>query len=95
MLRSYLKEKVTRLDHLLTFELQLDGDCVEIHADSDGLEVFIKELLCLKQRVDNGECEHSHLMTDNWGGDDLSIEMQNKSGEYKLIQHVKLYGWKK
>jgi hypothetical protein len=80
-------------DYLLTFEVEPDRDVVEVHADSGGLAKLIKELTWLKQKLDGGECEHSHLMTEDWGGSELSNQIQDESGESSLVHHVKVYGW--
>jgi len=35
--------------------------------------------------------EHLHLMTEDWGGEELSNNKQNKKTE--LIHHVKIFKW--
>jgi hypothetical protein len=80
-------------DYLLTFESEPDGNVIHVHADSSGLAKLIRILGRLKDRLDGGEHDHVHLMTDDWGGSELSSEIQDLSGETTLVHHVKLHGW--
>ncbi|MFC1498633.1 Imm32 family immunity protein [Verrucomicrobiota bacterium] len=82
-------------DYLLEFETEPDGDVVHIHGSSAGLAYLIEQLSWLKQKVDQGQSEHVHLMTKDWGGPDsgLSNELQDLSGNSKLVHHVKMLGW--
>jgi hypothetical protein len=71
---------------MLTFELTPDGDELEVHFDSHGAEELMKYL---RKAVEHSD--HQHLMTLQWGGGELTEEVQ---GEFnKLIHHVKLMVW--
>ena len=74
---------------MLSFEWNEDLEQLEIHTDSTGL-------LELKKHLDNliysDDYEHVHLMTENWGGTELTNNQQNN--ETKLIHHVKIFKWK-
>ena len=73
-------------DQLLTFELVHDGDSLEIHANQKGLDTLIS---CLKRlRQTGGDI---HLMTETWGGSELSGNIQGKGNI--LINHVKVMLW--
>ena len=73
--------------YTLTFELNKDGDIVEIHGDRRGL-VYLKEQIEL---VLNKE-EHIHLMSPNWGGNELTEEKQGEVNT--LVNHVKIFYWR-
>jgi len=45
--------------------------------------------MLLKQPAQN----HLHLMTPEWGGEELSAEKQQLSEQYKLIHHLKILYW--
>jgi hypothetical protein len=64
-----------------------------IHADEKGLDILIKSLEEIRNKVRAKELEHDHLMTEDWGGRELTSEAQNTEGETELIHHVKIYGW--
>lgn len=64
---------------------------LSIHADSKGLGVLINRLSQIKAQVDSGNCSHLHLMSNAWGGGELSEFVPEKDGT--LIHHVKMYGW--
>lgn len=73
-------------DKLLTFELSVDGDQLEIHGDIAGLHDLSRTL----QRVIETH-EHEHLMTPSWGGNELSEEAQGKGA--RLINKVTIHIW--
>ena len=62
---------------------------LEIHGDRDGLERLAAHLQVLLAK---DERDHTHLMTFDWGGSDLSSKQQN--ADAKLIKHVKIIRWK-
>ena len=72
--------------HLLSFELSKDGDVLDIHCDDEGLTKLLSILSLL-----NGKDQHEHLMTDAWGGNELSDKTQ--SLESKLLNKVTIHKW--
>jgi hypothetical protein len=78
---------------LLTFEKDKNAETVFIHADEKGLDVLINSLEKIRNKIKNRELEHDNLMTEDWGGRELTNEAQNTEGETELIHHVKIYGW--
>lgn len=72
--------------HLLTFEYDTDNERLEIHAD-------LKGLIFLREQIDSliKEGGSIHLMTPNWGGDELSMEKQGPQNI--LLNHVKMFCW--
>ena len=73
---------------MLTFEWDKDAEQLEIHADSEGLKELVKHIKKLASVEGN---EHLHLMTEDWGGEELSNDKQNEKSE--LIHHVKIFKW--
>jgi len=80
--------------YLLTFELHEDEKAKEIaiHGSSEGLEALANTILKLVKNTKEGHFNHDHLMSDNWGGSELTSEAQSEESE--LINHVKVYCWK-
>ena len=76
---------------MLTFEHSNSDEKIEIHLDKKGIEELTKILSNLSKQPNS---EHSHLMTKEQSGSELSSEKQNDSDEYKLINHVKIMFWK-
>ncbi|HZH87825.1 MAG TPA: Imm32 family immunity protein [Chitinophagaceae bacterium] len=76
---------------LFTIELNKKKETVEIHLDKSGAKELIDRLEAF---IRNDESEHDHLMTEEWGGGELSSEKQNLSNDYVLINHLKLFYWK-
>ncbi|RLB51146.1 MAG: methylhydantoinase [Deltaproteobacteria bacterium] len=79
--------------HLLTFELEPDGEELLIHGDAAGLRLLAAELERLAQTAADGEADHAHLLTESWGGSELTEQRQGTNREIRLIHHVKAYGW--
>ena len=79
---------------MLTFELHDDpkGSTLAIHGSAEGLESFAYTLLRLVKNTKDGYVNHEHLMSEQWGGAELTSE--KKSDESELLNHVKVYCWK-
>jgi len=75
---------------LITFELREDKDQVDIHLNKEGIDYMIKILEELRTGNTN---DHFHLMTNSWGGDQLSEDKQSESSE--LLNLVTVYFWEK
>lgn len=69
------------------------GDEVSIHADIAGLDFLIGRLQSIRNKLAHDECEHEHLMTESWGGWDLSESIGPKRDGWTLVHHVQLNGW--
>ena len=80
-------------EHLLTFELVKNGDELLIHADAAGLRYLASALTRLAQYAEEGRKEHTHLMTEEWSGHELSAIPQDS--ETSLLHHVTIHGWPK
>ena len=78
-------------DHLLTFELAKDGDELLIHADTAGLRYLASALTRLAQHAEAGRKEHTHLMTEDWSGHELSSVAQGTDGS--LLHQVTIHAW--
>jgi hypothetical protein len=75
-------------NYLLTFEWDSDNEILEIHGNKLGLEKLRSIIDSLLAKNSN---DHTHLMSKNWGGNELSDDKQ--CSENALINHVKLFIW--
>ncbi len=75
----------------LTFELTKDGDQLEIHGNEEGLRDLAEVIGKLLNKPNRQE--HTHLMTESWGGYELSSELH--IDEHKLLNMVTIYLWPK
>ena len=80
---------------MLSVVTQHDGDVVHIHADAEGLALLEKTVSFLKRGLEAGKCEHDHLFSLAWGGQDLTETMlqQERESNCKQVHHVKLFAW--
>ncbi len=74
----------------LSFEWDEKREVLEIHTNQKGLEALISRLQILLNTKDDND--HMHMMTPEWGGEQLTSERQNETA--KLINHVKIFRWK-
>lgn len=81
------------IPHFLAFEVTKDQDELIVHADERGLRFLAQVASRLADTLANGECDHTHLMTEEWGGVELSAERQGTDST--LLHHVKVIGWPK
>lgn len=80
--------KSNEKSHLLTFELDKKTKELEIHTNQEGLEILRKKIdILLKSENTN----HTHLISKEWGGDDLTKQKQSEENE--LIDSVKIFKW--
>ena len=74
-------------EYLLSFELNSDEDSIEIHANENGIDF----LMTVFQNLLKMKNAHEHLMTENYGGSELSEELcglQNNK-----VNKVKIFKW--
>lgn len=76
---------------LLTIEYSNKSEVIELHLNREGANEL---RMILDKLIKNNESEHCHLMTEDWGGIELTSNKQNLSSDYKLINHLKLLYWK-
>jgi hypothetical protein len=74
--------------HILTFEIDTTTKEIEIHANKEGLEILRKKIDFL---LNSKSADHSHLMTEAWGGSELTNQKQSEQNE--LIHSVKIFKW--
>jgi hypothetical protein len=75
-------------NYLLTFEWDSKNEVLEIHGNQEGLEKLKNTIESLLAKAHN---DHVHLMTKNWGGNELPDNKQCQENE--TINHIKLFKW--
>ena len=76
---------------MLTFEHYQDIETLEIHADLKGLRELCSTLSRLIESSEKTGTNHDHLMTEDWGGSELSNEKLGDTST--LVHHVKIFCW--
>ena len=74
------------------FTVEVSEDLVEIHLNDEGIDFLINRLSLLKKSRNN---KHEHLMTPDWGGNEITNIKQNMDDKAKLVHHLKLAYWVK
>ena len=67
---------------------------VTIRADLEGLDLLIGQLKVLRDAVAANDCPHTHLLSPEVGGNDLSTaKLKDQTTEVNGVNRVKIYGW--
>jgi hypothetical protein len=78
------------MEKILTLEFDEKDEVIELHLNKKGAEFLLAIINSLISQDSN---DHSHLMTSNWGGDELSSVKQNLGNDVKLLNHLKVIYW--
>ena len=78
------------MEKVFTIEFDQKGETIEFLFNKAGAE-YLRNIL--DRLISNNQNEHFHLMTPNWGGNELSTNQQNLSADIKLINHLKIVYW--
>jgi hypothetical protein len=76
---------------MLTFENDPKNETLEVHTDLKGLKYLHSQIESLIKHAEEKGNEHLHLMTEDWGGKELTNEKQ--CDENALFNHVKIFCW--
>ncbi|MCD8042185.1 MAG: immunity protein 32 [Tannerellaceae bacterium] len=76
---------------VITIELDQQGETIELHLNKEGAE-YLKNIL--NRLISNNQNDHLHLMTPDWGGNELTTDQQNLSATVKLLHQLKIVYWK-
>ncbi|MCU0719235.1 MAG: hypothetical protein MUC83_06000 [Pirellula sp.] len=82
--------------HVLSFVANANADMLTVHLDIDGIALLMERLSVLKELIERGQCEDSHLFTtDSIGSELSSTKLIGQSNEVSIVHHVKLCAWTK
>lgn len=64
------------------------------YLDSAGVDLLLKELEYIKNKLAENDCPHSHLFSSDWGGWELrNSQMMDEKDKGERIHHLKIFGW--
>jgi len=78
---------------MLTVEKDIKGEQIYIHGSPEKLRWLAAKLESIASYAELHGNSHDHLMTSEWGGNELSSELKGKSESHSLINHLIIYGW--
>lgn len=78
------------MEKLFTIELDQQGETIELHLNREGAE-YLRNIL--DRLISNNKNEDLHLMTPDWGGDELSSNQQNLGADIELLHQLKIVYW--
>jgi Immunity protein 32 len=81
--------------HLLSVTTSAEGDVVTIHGDIAGLEFLRATVDRLLSKLQTGQCDHDHLRTSDWAGDELSKSMLSteRDSGHNTVHHLEVLAW--
>ena len=78
-----------KVKHLLSFVANAEANMLSVHMDRDGIAYLIERLTLLRDLIDRGECEDSHLFTaDSIGSELSSTKLNGQANEVVVVQAV-------
>jgi|GEM_PF-686621 len=78
-------------DHLIGAVSDPSGGEVHLHLDQKGIDYLVETLSGLKVNLTSNKCDHAHLFSPAWAGNELSTIHISK-GEQR-VNHIKIYVW--
>jgi hypothetical protein len=76
---------------LFTIEIDRQGELIEMHLNKEGA-VYLRDVL--NRLIEINANDHLHLMTPDWGGNELSSDQQNLDSVIKIMHQLKIIYWK-
>jgi len=78
------------MEKIFTIELDKEEEAIELHLNKTGAE-YLRNIL--DRLISNNKNEHLHLMSSDWGGDELSSNQQNLNADVELLHQLKIMYW--
>ncbi len=78
---------------MLTVEKDKEAEQIFIHGSPEGLRRLASRLEAIAAETEKSGSSHDHFMTEEWGGNELSSEVQGGKESHSLINHLIVYGW--
>ena len=78
---------------MLSVEKDQNAEQVLIHGSPDQLRWLASRLEAIANEAEKSGHSHDHFMTKEWGGDELTSELQGEKESHELINHLIVYGW--
>ncbi|WP_193754327.1 Imm32 family immunity protein [Microbulbifer sp. Q7] len=80
---------------MLTVERDEECEQIYIHGSPDRLRWLASRLQAIANEAEKSGQSHDHLMSEDWGGSELSNELQGKKESHSIVNHLIVYGWAK
>lgn len=78
---------------MLTVERDQEAEQIYIHGSPEKLRWLASRIEAIASAAEKSGHAHDHLMTESWGGSELSSEIQGKNESFSIINHLVIYGW--
>ncbi|MCU8059001.1 MULTISPECIES: Imm32 family immunity protein [unclassified Shewanella] len=79
---------------MLTVEKDVEALQVYIHGTPEKLRWLASRLEAIANQAEKSGQAHDHFMTEDWGGNELSNELQGNPESRQIINHLIVYGHK-
>lgn len=78
---------------MLSIEKDKDAEQVYIHGSPDKLRWLASRLEPIANQAEKSGNAHDHFMTEAWGGNELSNQLQGKKESDSIVHHLVVYVW--
>jgi len=80
---------------ILTVEKDKEAEQVFIHGTPEELKWLASRIIAIANEAEKSGSSHDHFMTEGWGGNELTSELQGKKESHGIVNHLVVYGWAK
>ncbi|WP_416306970.1 Imm32 family immunity protein [Neptunicella sp. SCSIO 80796] len=77
---------------MLTVEKDKDAQQVYIHGSPEKLRWLASRLEAIANQTEKSGHSHDHFMTEDWGGSELTNEVQGSPESHSIVNHLIVYG---
>lgn len=77
---------------MLSIEKDRDAEQVFIHASPEKLRWLASRLEAIATQTEKSGHAHEHLMTEAWGGYELTAQLMGEPESCAIINHLIIYG---
>ncbi|ADE55914.1 Imm32 family immunity protein [Coraliomargarita akajimensis] len=76
-------------ERLLVIETNAESDTVFLTGGPEELKEFAQSILNLVEKTKEGNFEHDHYTSPDWGGESLTTQKQSE--DRNIVHHLKAY----
>lgn len=79
---------------MLTVEKDQNAEQIFIHGSPEQLRWLASRLEAIASETEKSGHAHDHFMTSEWGGSELTSEIQGGKESHEIINQLIVYGWR-
>ena len=78
---------------MLSIELDKEHEQIYFHGSPEKLRWLAERIQAIANEAEKSGSAHDHFMTPEWGGEELTSELQGGKESHSTINQLIVYGW--